>query len=190
MKSADYISFEKKLAFHAAPALLGIKAANMLSLSRAEYNIRNNIERFNKKAESKGLCIEILCECEKKTLMLVYNRKLMEKRFADKAVRNFLSKYGYSDNMDYKDCILRLGERIKNNEDFPHEVGVFLDYPLEDVIGFIENGGANYKLCGCHKVYGDEVKAARTFSNYAKCRNFLCGRLNTGYDIYQALKIS
>ena len=92
--------------------------------------------------------------------------------------------------MSFEECINRLAQRIRESDSFPHEVGVFLDYPLEDVIGFIENAGANYKLCGCHKVYGDEVKAARTFSNYAKCRNFLCGKLNMGNDIYQALKIS
>lgn len=190
MLKTEFNCFEKKLAFHAAPSLLGIKTANMLSISNSDINVSANIRRFNEKAALRGLCIKVLCECERKTLILVYNRKLLEKRLSDNIIRNFLSSYGYSVNMSFDECIDRLSERIRENDDFPHEVGVFLDYPLEDVIGFIENSGANYKFCGCHKVYGDEVRAARTFSNYAKCRNFLCSKLNMGSDIYQALKIS
>ena len=149
-----------------------------------------NISRFNRKAANRGLRIETLCECENKTLILVYNRRLLEKSLSDAVNRSFLSRYGYKEEMSFEECINRLAQRIRESDSFPHEVGVFLDYPLEDVIGFIENAGANYKLCGCHKVYGDEVKAARIFSNYAKCRKFLCGKLNMGNDIYQALKIS
>lgn len=162
----------------------------MLSVKRNELDINENIRRFNEKTAGKGLKIEILCECGEKALLLVYNRKLLENRFSDKAVRDFLSGYGYLEEYSLDECIKRLSQRIEGCGNFPHEVGVFLDYPLEDVIGFIENNGANYKFCGCHKVYGDEVKAARTFSNYTKCRNFLCNKLNTGNDIYQALKIS
>ena len=186
----EYGLFERKLAFNAAPALLGIKASNMLSLSKNDFNINENIRRFNAKTAERGLYIHILCECENKSLILVYNRRLLQKRLSDELIRRFLAGYGYTENMTLDECLARLSERISAETDFPHEVGIFLDYPLEDVIGFIENSGANYKLCGCHKVYGDEVKAARTFSNYAKCRNFLCDKLNTGYDIYQALKIS
>lgn len=187
---SGYFTFEQKLAFHAAPSLLGIKASSMLSLKRSEHNINEDIRRFNEKTSEKGLKIETLCECGKKVLLLVYNRRLLEKRFSDPEIREFLENYGYSSELTLDECISRLSERIGGCDDFPHEVGVFLDYPLEDVIGFIENNGANYKLCGCHKVYGDEVKAARTFENYARCRSFLCNKLNMGNDIYQALKIS
>ena len=190
MTREEYSRFEQKLAFHAAPTLLGIKASNMLSLSHRDFDIAENINRFNERAAAKGLHIEVLCECKNKALMLVYNRRLLEKRLADPVIRRFLTVYGYSEELKTDGCLHRLAQRMKESDGFPHEVGIFLDYPLEDVIGFIENAGANYKLCGCHKVYGDAVRAARVFSNYEKCRNFLCGRLNTGHDIYQALKIN
>lgn len=186
----DYLCFEEKLAFHAAPTLLGIKAANMLSINKSEFNAKANVRRFNEMTEKKGLRIDILCECGKKLLILVYNKKLLEKRLSDPSIRDFLSNYGYSLDFSLEECIARLSERIRLNDDFPHEVGIFLDYPLEDVVGFIENNGTNYKLCGTHKVYGDEIKAARTFENYNKCRKFLCNKLNMGNDFYQVLKIS
>ncbi len=185
----QFLNFEQKLAFHAAPALLGIKASNMLSLSRSEFDIKENVERFNERASARNLKIEILCECGRKALLLVYNKKLLEKRLSDEKIRSFMVQYGYSEELTAEECIKRLSERVTDCGSFPHEVGVFLDYPLEDVIGFIENNGANFKFCGCHKVYGDEAKALRTFENYEKCKVFLCNKLNMGNDIYQALKI-
>lgn len=104
-------------------------------------------------------------------------------------VKGLLSYFGYSADSSAEEYLHRLGVRLSENGTFPHEIGVFLDYPLEDVIGFMENKGANYKLCGCWKVYGNANKARRTFANYDKCRNFLCNKLNQGVDLYQALKI-
>ena len=47
-------------------------------------------------------------------------------------------------------------ERLQNREDFPHEIGLFLSYPPEDVQGFIDNRAHNYKRICAWKVYGDE----------------------------------
>ena len=44
------------------------------------------------------------------------------------------------------------------------------DYPLGDVIGFIQNGGQNYKCSGCWKVYCNECEALKMFQKYHKCR--------------------
>ena len=54
---------------------------------------------------------------------------------------------------------------------FPHEIGLFLGYPLADVQGFIAHCGRNYRLCGCWKVYGDPCFAQRCFAKYKKCRD-------------------
>ena len=100
------------------------------------------------------------------------------------------AEYGYSENFSLEECLDRLSVRIRESESFPHEIGIFLGYPVEDVVGFIENKGENFKLCGTWKVYGNVENAKRTFSNYVKCRAYLCNKLNEGADIYQALKIS
>ena len=122
--------------------------------------------------------------------MLVYSEKLLKKRLADNAVRSVLAKYGYPEKYSLEECLDRLSKRIRESDIFPHEIGVFLGYPVEDVEGFIENKGENFKLCGAWKVYGSVENAKRTFANYDKCRTFLCNKLNEGADIYQALKIS
>lgn len=50
--------------------------------------------------------------------------------------------------------LTRLAQRMEAVGDFPHEVGFFLGYPAEDVVGFIRNKGQNFKFCGRWKVYG------------------------------------
>ena len=62
-------------------------------------------------------------------------------------------------------------------EEFPHEIGLFLGYPPEDVEGFCRYQGQNYKLCGRWKVYGDREAACRRFQRYDHCRDALCRRL-------------
>ena len=52
---------------------------------------------------------------------------------------------------------------------FSHEIGVFLGYPLGDVVGFIENRGKNFTCCGCWKSYGDPDAAQKHFDQLSKC---------------------
>ena len=59
--------------------------------------------------------------------------------------------------------------RLSRSEDFPHEIGLFLGYPCEDVRGFIDNKAACAKCVGCWKVYGDEEKAKKQFERFKKC---------------------
>ena len=60
-------------------------------------------------------------------------------------------------------------KRICECDEFPHEIGLFLGYPPEDVRGFIEEGAAKCKCTGCWKVYGDVERAQKLFAAYKKC---------------------
>lgn len=182
--------FEQKLAFHTAPALLGIKPANLVSLSSAEFNVRANADKFNARAASKGLKIKVLCECRKKILILLYNEAMLKKQLSESERSRVLAEFGYGSDLTLERKLNRLAERISAQDDFPHDIGLFLGYPVEDVLGFIKYGGGNFKFCGYWKVYGSEEKARRTFENYNKCRKYLCNKLSQGSDIYQALRIS
>ncbi len=185
----DYQDFNRILAFHTAPTLLGIKCANLVSISTDAFDIAYQTAYFNARAKSKGLQCQVLCQCRNKTLVLVYRRPLLEARLAQPEIRHLLRQCGYTD-FSLQGSLERLAERMAYSEEFPHEIGVFLGYPLEDVEGFIANRGENFKCCGCWKVYGCPESAKRTFANYEKCRIFLCNKLNQGIDMYQALKIS
>ncbi|MBQ6903034.1 MAG: DUF3793 family protein, partial [Lachnospiraceae bacterium] len=60
--------------------------------------------------------------------------------------------------------------RMKTDEDFPHEIGLFLGYPPEDVQGFIDH---KYEGCTCvgdWRVYGDAEAAKERFARFRKCK--------------------
>ena len=82
---------------------------------------------------------------------------------------------------------LSLLERRISCGSFPHEIGIFLGYPLDDVLGFIENKGENCLFCGFWKVYSEPERARRTFEKYVYCRSFLCNKIAGGLDLYRAM---
>ena len=64
-----------------------------------------------------------------------------------------------------------LRKRFATDDGFPHEIGLFLGYPLGDVMGYIENAGRNSKCSGCWKVYCNECEAMKLFAKFDKCKN-------------------
>jgi hypothetical protein len=77
----------------------------------------------------------------------------------------------------YLNC---LKKKFETYRQFPHEIGLFLGYPVDDVLGFVKNKGQNYKFCGYWKVYGNVEKAKNNFYCYELCREYMRIRLQTG----------
>ena len=71
-------------------------------------------------------------------------------------------------------------QRLREAEEFPHEIGLFLSYPPEDVRGFIQSPVCGFKCVGCWKVYGDAAAARRTFGQYRRCTERFCARFAQG----------
>ena len=69
--------------------------------------------------------------------------------------------------------------------EFPHEVGLFLSYPPEDVKGFIDHRANGFKYAGLWKVYGDEKKARSLFAKYKKCTEIYCALWQSGSKLEQ-----
>ena len=81
----------------------------------------------------------------------------------------FLRQLGYCD-LSEEGAIACLAGRLAARGGFPHEIGLFLGYPLCDVQGFIRHAGRHCKCCGYWKVYGDEAEAQSLFQKFDRCR--------------------
>ena len=79
----------------------------------------------------------------------------------------------------------QLASRLCLQAEFPHEIGVFLGYPLDDVKGFIRHKGRNYTYCGCWKCYGDPQAARRRFEGFRRCTETFRRRYAAGTPIIQ-----
>ena len=66
---------EKIIAYYCAPALAGIKPANIVSCSKSKIkNIHNCIKILNNQLNPKDIYAYILCECENRVLVMVYRK--------------------------------------------------------------------------------------------------------------------
>ena len=84
-----------------------------------------------------------------------------------------------------RDCLRQLASRLCLQAEFPHEIGVFLGYPLDDVKGFIRHKGRNYTYCGCWKCYSDPQAARRRFEGFRRCTETFRRRYAAGTPIIQ-----
>ena len=93
-----------------------------------------------------------------------------------------LSSLG-SEPMHMGKCLSHLMRKLKCREEFPHEIGCFLGYPVEDVIGFIQNRPC--KGVGAWKVYGNLNQANKSFQRFEQCTEVYLSMLKTGKKIQE-----
>jgi hypothetical protein len=97
----------------------------------------------------------------------------LRRDFRQENAVSLLRCHGY-DPERCEHCVKKLACKLRSQPDFPHEIGLFLGYPPEDVQGFICQGPDCCKCSGCWKVYGDPEAAQKTFDQYKKCTRIYC----------------
>ena len=157
---------EDLLIRHCSPTLAGIKTGNLFSCAcPSRKDLTRDLCRLNKKLVPKGIRVLPLRVCKGRALIYAYRPNALESDLTDHRARALLLKYGYVPE-NPNGCVVHLIHRLRSEGEFPHEIGVFLGYPLEDVVGFIRNRGRNYTCCGYWKAYGDPTAAQRRFEEY------------------------
>lgn len=157
---------QEDLVKYVAPTLAGIKSGNIFTYKGDKTE--EQILLCNKMFNPMGVYIESLTCNSNGALIYVFRPSFLQNDFKDTVISNFMAQYGYNTQDSYE-AVKRLKERIKKIEGFPHEIGLFLSYPIEDVEGFIKNRGKNYILNGYWKVYENEEEARKSFFKYRKC---------------------
>lgn len=114
--------------------------------------------------------------------MYLYRPDRLRQDLASSEVRALLTEMGYND-LRIGGCLPVLMRRLRWQEHFPHEIGLFLSYPPEDVRGFICHEGKNSKYTGCWKVYGDVEQSRRRFERYHRCTERYCRALAMGVPL-------
>lgn len=175
--------FEEKLAWHCGPALAGIKPGNLVVFKKSEFtDINYRIDLLNEKFNKKDIYFNIVCQCEKRAMVFVYRKDKLTKHLEKPEIKNFLLAYGYSDFSDVNALLKRLSERLKTAE-FPHEIGAFLGYPIEDIKGFISHRDKDCKLVGDWRVYSNPETAELTFKRYKTVRKTILERMSHGKSL-------
>ena len=164
-------TFEAVLVRQCAPTLAGMKPGSIFCFNHSPLEVsRQKVCQWNKQLAPFGLTVQILLERpgSSSVIVFVYRRDRLEQMLSDDAYQRFLAEAGYErTNLD--GLLEQLSYRLRTQPEFPHEIGVFLGYPLQDVIGFIENQGRNFTCCGFWKSYGDPAEMQVCFPCYRRC---------------------
>lgn len=178
--------FERHLVEQCAPTLAGIKVGNLFHCTRVPGDsICDAIRHWNSRFLSKGVQIRLIKETGVGALVYVFRPAMLSDLLARQDVAHFLEGCGFSGCQDLQGYIERLRSHICDAACFPHEIGIFLGYPLHDVQGFIENKGKGFSLCGFWKVYTEPQRAEKLFAQYRKCFCIYKALFENGRSILQ-----
>ncbi len=174
---------ERTLIEHCSLTLSSLKTASLFTVKfESKSDLNADVASWNEKFFRSGVNLKILKVTINSALVYMYRRDMLMDDMNNVKARNILSRYGYESlNLDLS--IKRLSQRLSTYDEFPHEIGLFLGYPPEDVEGFICNKGRNCNLCRYWKVYGNEDEALLKFSKYDKCKAVYKKLWQDGRDI-------
>lgn len=177
---------EKFLIEHCSPTLASLKTANLFNYKFEHVQeLYGYLRDLNRKLSSKGVSVSILRKYDHSALVYVYREKKLQEDLEKPGVREFMKKYGYENQTTANQAVAILRKRFVEDDGFPHEIGLFLGYPLGDVIGYIENAGRNSKCSGCWKVYCNECEAIKLFAKFDKCKAVYKKLFYTGKTVSQ-----
>ncbi len=182
IEELDQEDLQTQLALQCAPLLTGIKISNLLIVRN--WNARGVFEIFR----GSRITVEVIYRSEEKTMFLLYQREELEAYLRENS--DTMKLFGYA-VMEVEEICRELKNRyasyMEGRGGFPHEIGILLGYPTEDVLGFIENEGKNYLYTGYWKVYGNVVEAVALFEAYNKAKEQLLKMISQGIEIRRIL---
>ena len=177
---------EEILIRQAAPTLAGIKTGSLFPCPCDDKEeLLADIRHLNRLLVPKGLCLLPIRFLEGQALLYLYRPQDLCRDLQDEQALEILRRAGYGSTSHSGRCVANLIRRFREGGEFPHEVGLFLSYPPEDVKGFIDHRACDFKCAGLWKVYGDEKKARELFARFKKCTEIYCALFQAGSGIEQ-----
>jgi hypothetical protein len=180
VKNQNIDRLEMQLAMQCAPLIAGLKISNLLNIRREDFASMQKIIKCSQ------FSWYLLFETEEKMILLLFHRDNLERYLRKQQVREMLKQAGYA-NLSLG-CILRefsvrYRGYMETKEDFPHEMGLLLGYPTEDVEGFITHRGDDCLCVGYWKVYVNKERKLKTFEKFDEAKERLIQLLSYGVSM-------
>jgi hypothetical protein len=192
MKGVDVLgrdAFEYLLGMQGAPFLMGERPALLLSFRKASFDdLKSLLLSYAPCFHCKGIELFLLGESEASLCILFYRKVKLARRLKQAEVRLLLEDRGYDSSLPLKKLLEELSRRMREQGEFPHELGVFLGFPPADVRGFIRHHGRGFLSCGYWKVYHDPENAQNVFASFAACTRTFCHALVEGKRFEDLIK--
>ena len=169
-----------QIVLQCAPFLKGKKVSCGITMEDSMYNELYNI------LGGAGISYRRLSAAEGRCLVLFYREKELSEYLNRVGIRSFIREFGYLE-MGLDEMLERLSCRTalfsREEIGYPHEIGIFFGYPVEDVQGFIRNAGREYLFLGYWKVYSNPMAAKMIFKEYDQAKVCAVNEFLTGKSI-------
>ena len=185
--SMDLKSVEMQLALQCAPLITGARISNMLMIDSADESAMRVILRAS------GISHFRLAARNEKIAFLLFRRSRLEVYLNNSEALDILKKAGYED-FSFGRILLRFKKHYEaylndEHKQFPHEMGLLLGYPIEDVRGFIEHNGCGCLYSGYWKVYRNVPLKKKMFEDFEKAKESVIQLLAEDIDMRLILEI-
>jgi hypothetical protein len=162
------------LVLELAEVLQGAKPANLVCLANKRRTCGRNLyllwkEHGDALLSESGLKVWVLADRGSSLLLLLYCPQALGLLLEQKSVRVILGKAGYREPERLESTLGELEKRVAG-EGFPHEIGVFLGYPLKDVVGFLGWARLPFTCQGPWKIFGDPRESLKLAETHRRCR--------------------
>ena len=165
-----------------APTLAAIKTGSLFNCAfESREEMTGSLRQINRCLLCKGVCAVPLRYRDGKALIYLYRPAMLEEDLRDPVAADILKEADYPDDSNAR-RIVWLIRRLRESDNFPHEIGLFLGYPAVDVRGFIRR--EECKCTGLWKVYeSDADQAKRVFARCRHCTKAYLQRNREGWSL-------
>lgn len=186
VQGMDLKSIETQIALQCAPLISGLKVSNLLIISAEDEALVRVILRRS------GISFFRLLRTGEKVTFLLFRKNPLEAYLKQQEVETMLAEAGYAELLlgnILSTFQKRYAHYMSAGGRFPHEMGLLLGYPAEDVKGFVENEGKNFLYSGYWKVYADVEEKRRLFQKFENAKETVIQLLSYGVGIQDILDI-
>lgn len=169
------------LAMETAEVLEGVKPANLINLADRRQPCGRNLYRLWQRhghslLAASGLAWRELPGRNGGVLLLAYRLASLVELLARPATQAVLTRAGYADPADPKAALEQLVKRLRE-DGFPHEIGVFLGYPLKDVAAFLGWVELPFTSQALWRIYGKPERSLALADLFRQSRCRMAQRL-------------
>ena len=191
LQDKEYI--ETFLVYNLSLVIAGIKPAITVTIKKNNQKLYNSWNDFGSCfLDNIDLKFIELRESNDSIIAMIYDEYMLEKELSQKSHMEFLFNLGYPSNASISDYLNILKNRYEKYH-CPHELGLFLGIPFEDVKDFMECTTKKCLFCGYWKVYNNGNKAKEIFNKYDKVEEYTMKNMlrgNSSRDLALSIKNS
>ena len=183
----DLHSFSSVFIKYTSPTMCSIKPSNLFSVPVSLFS-NQKVQFWKNNLRKNGIDMRYFKISKDRIQIFSFNVFWVQEILKNQNVKNFLESKNYDLKGGLQNLLGQLFKRVLTAQNFPHEIGIFLGYPLEDVILFEKQNGKNCKYCGCWKSYSNAEEAKSCCCKYKQCSEFCLAGYKNGLPIQQVIE--